>query len=201
MPNCDNAPTPVSMRSTRFLISPQILLFLYLNLNWSTHPYIFIRISLLLSCMSNRLCQSANFYTMILMWVIFNANYAAADDINEGDIFTLINAIFCLFHTGFLCSSHQVSLFNVRVIVSQCLHDVERRQLINDILLQSPSSHKVYSRYYDICGFCMYQKRKWEWCANGSTDQSHLRMWHLLRTGQNIGQAPWAFDRMDMCAV
>jgi hypothetical protein len=24
-------------------------------------------------------------------------------------------------------------------------------------------------------------------------------MWHLLRTGQNIGQAPWAFDRMDVC--
>jgi hypothetical protein len=40
-----------------------------------------------------------------------------------------------------------------------------------------------------------------EWCANGSTDQSHLRMWHLLRTGQNIGQARWAFDRMDMCAI
>jgi hypothetical protein len=28
-----------------------------------------------------------------------------------------------------------------------------------------------------------------------------LRMWHLLRTSQNIGQAPWAFDRMDMCAI
>jgi hypothetical protein len=45
------------------------------------------------------------------------------------------------------------------------------------------------------------QKGKMEWCANGSTDQPHLRMWHLLRTGQNIGQAPWAFDRMDMCAI
>jgi hypothetical protein len=44
-------------------------------------------------------------------------------------------------------------------------------------------------------------KGKCEWCANGSTDQSHLRMWHLLRTGQNIGQAPWAFDRMQMCAT
>jgi hypothetical protein len=31
--------------------------------------------------------------------------------------------------------------------------------------------------------------------------QSHLRMWHLLRTGQIIGQAPWAFDSVDMCAI
>jgi hypothetical protein len=45
--------------------------------------------------------------------------------------------------------------------------------------------------YSQIC-------KKMEWCANGSTDQSHLRMWHLLRTGQNIGQAPWSFD---MCAI
>jgi hypothetical protein len=26
-------------------------------------------------------------------------------------------------------------------------------------------------------------------------------MWHLLRRGQNIGQAPWAFDRLVMCAI
>jgi hypothetical protein len=32
-------------------------------------------------------------------------------------------------------------------------------------------------------------------------DQSNPRMWHLLRAGQNIGQAPWAFDSMDMCAI
>jgi hypothetical protein len=46
-----------------------------------------------------------------------------------------------------------------------------------------------------------FSKGKMEWYANGSTDQSHLRMWHLLRTGQNICQAPWAFDRIDMCAI
>jgi hypothetical protein len=46
-----------------------------------------------------------------------------------------------------------------------------------------------------------FSKGKTEWCANGSTDQCHLRMWHLLWTGQNIGQAPWAFDRMDTCAI
>jgi hypothetical protein len=49
--------------------------------------------------------------------------------------------------------------------------------------------------------FCFYgtlqssQERKWEWCADGSSGQSCLRMWHLLRTG-HIGQTPWAFDRM-----
>jgi hypothetical protein len=41
-------------------------------------------------------------------------------------------------------------------------------------------------------------KWKREWCANGSTDQSHLRMRHLLRTSHNIGQAPWACDSMEM---
>jgi hypothetical protein len=46
-----------------------------------------------------------------------------------------------------------------------------------------------------------FSKGKREWCANGSTDQPHCRMWHLLRTGQNIGQTTWAFDRMDMCAI
>jgi hypothetical protein len=40
----------------------------------------------------------------------------------------------------------------------------------------------------------------WEWCANGSTDQSHLRMRHLLRTGQNIGKVPRAFDEW-MCVL
>jgi hypothetical protein len=28
-----------------------------------------------------------------------------------------------------------------------------------------------------------------------------FRMWHLLITGQNIDQAPWAFNSMDMCAI
>jgi hypothetical protein len=40
-----------------------------------------------------------------------------------------------------------------------------------------------------------------QWCANGSTDQSNLRMWHLLRIGHSIGQASWAFDRINMCAI
>jgi hypothetical protein len=30
---------------------------------------------------------------------------------------------------------------------------------------------------------------------------SHLRMWRLLRTGQNICQAPWALDRKYMCTI
>jgi hypothetical protein len=46
-----------------------------------------------------------------------------------------------------------------------------------------------------------FSKGKMEWCANGSTDQCHLRMWHPLRTGQNIGQAPSAFCTTDICAI
>jgi hypothetical protein len=61
-------------------------------------------------------------------------------------------------------------------------------------------SHKIVETYRNQHA-PKFSKGKMEWCANGSTDQSHLRMWHLLRTGQNIGQAPWAFDRMDMCAI
>jgi hypothetical protein len=32
-----------------------------------------------------------------------------------------------------------------------------------------------------------------------SADQSHFRMWHLLRTGQNINQSLWSFEWIDMC--
>jgi hypothetical protein len=48
---------------------------------------------------------------------------------------------------------------------------------------------------------CMYKKTskhgKREWCANGSTDQSHLRMWHLVHTRrqanmENGNDAPMA---------
>jgi hypothetical protein len=49
--------------------------------------------------------------------------------------------------------------------------------------------------------FWLFSKGKMEWCADGSTAHSHLTMWHLLRTGQKIGQTPRASDRMDMCAI
>jgi hypothetical protein len=61
-------------------------------------------------------------------------------------------------------------------------------------------SHKIVETYRNQHA-PNFSKGKMEWCASGSTDKSHLRMWHLLRTGQHIGQAPWAFDRMDMCAI
>jgi hypothetical protein len=61
-------------------------------------------------------------------------------------------------------------------------------------------SHKIVETYRNQHAQ-KFSKGKMKWCANGSTDQSHLRMWHFLGTGQNIGKAPWAFDRMDMCAI
>jgi hypothetical protein len=82
---------------------------------------------------------------------------------------------------------------------SVCTHSEHQARTIN--LLQSPCvSHKIVETYRNQHA-PKNSKRKMEWCANGSTDQSHLRVWHLLRTGQNIGQAPWAFDNMDMCAI
>jgi hypothetical protein len=61
-------------------------------------------------------------------------------------------------------------------------------------------SHKIVETYRNQHAPSS-QKGKMEWCANGSNDQSHLGMRHILKTGQNIGQAPWAFDRMDMCTI
>jgi hypothetical protein len=43
--------------------------------------------------------------------------------------------------------------------------------------------------------------QKGKWNDAPMVALTSLRMWHLLRTGQNTGQAPWAFDRMDMCAI
>jgi hypothetical protein len=40
-------------------------------------------------------------------------------------------------------------------------------------------------------------KGKWNDVPMAALDQSHLRMRLLLRTGQNIGQAPGASDSMD----
>jgi hypothetical protein len=61
-------------------------------------------------------------------------------------------------------------------------------------------SHKIVETYRNQHAPSS-QKENWEWCANDSTDQSHLRIWHLLRTGQNIGKAPLAFDRMWISAL
>jgi hypothetical protein len=68
-----------------------------------------------------------------------------------------------------------------------------------EILQSLCVSHKIVETYRNQHA-PKFSKGKMEWCANGSTDQSHLRMWHLLKTGQNIGQAPWAFDLTDKCS-
>jgi hypothetical protein len=82
---------------------------------------------------------------------------------------------------------------------SVCTHSEYQARTIK-ILQPLCVSHKIVETYRNQHA-PMFSKGKMEWCANGSTDQYHLRMWHLLRTGQNIGQAPWAFDRMDVCAI
>jgi hypothetical protein len=82
---------------------------------------------------------------------------------------------------------------------SVCTHSEHQARTIK-ILQSLCVSHKIVETYRSQHA-PKFSKGKMEWCTNGSTDQSHLRMWHLLRTGQNIGQAPWAFDRMDMCAI
>jgi hypothetical protein len=43
------------------------------------------------------------------------------------------------------------------------------------------------------------QKGKWNDAPMAAL--TNLMSQHLLRTGQNIGQAPWAFHRMDKCAL
>jgi hypothetical protein len=82
---------------------------------------------------------------------------------------------------------------------SVCTHSEHQTRTIK-ILQSLCVSHKIVETCRNQHA-PKFSKGKMEWCANGSTDQSHLRMWHLLRTGQNIGQAPWAFDKMDMCAI
>jgi hypothetical protein len=76
----------------------------------------------------------------------------------------------------------------------------ERPVVVDWLLCYLCVSHKIVETYRNQHAPKL-SKGKWEWRANGSTDQSHLRKWHLLRTGQNIVQAPCAFDRMDMCAI
>jgi hypothetical protein len=74
-------------------------------------------------------------------------------------------------------------------------HQVRTTKILRSLCV----SHKIVETYrYQHA--LKFSKGKMEWCANGSNDQSHLRVWHLRR-GLNIGQAPWAFDRMDMCAM
>jgi hypothetical protein len=78
---------------------------------------------------------------------------------------------------------------------SVCTHSEHQARTIK-ILQALCVSHTIVETYRNQHA-PKFSKGKIEWCANGSTDQSHLRMWHLVRTGQNIGQAPWAFDRME----
>jgi hypothetical protein len=80
-----------------------------------------------------------------------------------------------------------------------CTHSEHQARTVK-ILQSLCVSHKIVETYRNQHA-PKFKKGKWEWCTNGSTDQSHLRMQHLLRTGQKIGQTPWAFDRMDMCAI
>jgi hypothetical protein len=122
--------------------------------------------------------------------------------------------------------SGSASVFNARNSVFEPVKDKDFRvRMRRPIILGAGNSHVLRMRRWNEVQ-CVYAFRtsstdykdpavsvrkkpactevikqgKWEWCAYGSTDQSHLRMWHLLRTSQNIGQAPWTSDRMDMCA-
>jgi hypothetical protein len=97
-----------------------------------------------------------------------------------------------------MCLSHKI----VETYKKPACAKSSQKGTWNDALLQSLCvSHKIVETYRNLKHVPKFSKGKMEWCANGSTDQSHLRMWHLLRTRQNIGQAPWAFDRMDMCTI
>ena len=75
---------------------------------------------------------------------------------------------------------------------SACTHSEHQAHTIK-ILQSLCISHRIVETYRNQHA-PKFSKEKMEWCANGSTDQSHLRMWHLLRTGENIGQAWWAFN-------
>jgi hypothetical protein len=66
---------------------------------------------------------------------------------------------------------------------SVCTHS-EHQALAIKILQSLCVSHKIVETYRNLQRAPKFSKSKWEGCANGSTDQSHLRMWHLLRTGQ-----------------
>jgi hypothetical protein len=82
---------------------------------------------------------------------------------------------------------------------SVCTHSEHQARTIK--ILQSLCVSQEIVETYRNQHAPKFSKGKMEWCANGSTDQSRLRMWLLLRTGQNIGQAPRAFRTMDMWAI
>jgi hypothetical protein len=86
---------------------------------------------------------------------------------------------------------------------SVCTHSEHQARTIK-ILQSMCISHKIVETYRNQHAQ-RSQKGKWnddhDAPMAGWWGHSHLRMWHLLRTDQYIGQAPWAFDRMDMCAT
>jgi hypothetical protein len=81
-----------------------------------------------------------------------------------------------------------------------CTHS-EHQACTVKILQSLCVSHKIVETYKNQHAPKFLKRengmmRQWQHWPVLSQDDTYL-----LRTGQNIGQAPWAFDRTDMCAI